>query len=131
MQQQLGEANTALRAKEDKCNKVAQERDRLAKELKDQAELHKTALKQTADNEAGLLAEFETEHSDWAETKAALTAGYVEIEDIFDGELPSLLSTAGYRASRLLASDSLFVCAYFFPGNSLVANQAIEARCEE
>ena len=72
---------------------VAQERDRLAKELKDQAELHKTALKQAADNEARLLAGFETERSGWAETKAALTASYGEIEDIVDGE-PSLLFSA-------------------------------------
>nr|XP_020147999.1 uncharacterized protein LOC109733208 [Aegilops tauschii subsp. strangulata] len=70
LQQQLGEANTALRAKEDECSKAVQERDRLAKELKDQAELHKAALKQAADNEAWLLAEFETERIGWAETKA-------------------------------------------------------------
>ena len=91
LQQQLGEANTALRAKEDECNRVAQERDRLVKELKDQAELHKTALKQAEDNEAKLLAEFETERSGWAKTEAALTAGYGKIEDIVDGE-PSSLS---------------------------------------
>ena len=87
MQQQLGEANTVLRAKEDERNKAAQERDRLAKELKDHAKLHKAALKHAADNEARLLAEFETEHTGWAETKAALTAGYGRIEDIVDGEL--------------------------------------------
>ena len=90
MQQQLGEAQTALRAKEEECSKAAQERDRLAKELKDQAELHKAALKQAADNETRLLAEFETERSGWAETKAALTAGYGRIEDIVDRELSSL-----------------------------------------
>ena len=60
MQQQLDESQTALCAKEKECNKAAQERDRLAKELKDQAELHKAALKQVEDNEARLLAEFET-----------------------------------------------------------------------
>nr|XP_020155049.1 actin cytoskeleton-regulatory complex protein PAN1-like [Aegilops tauschii subsp. strangulata] len=104
LQQRLGEANTALRAKEDECNRAAQERDRLAKELKDQAELHKAALKQVEDNEARLLAEFETERSGWAETEAALTAGYGKIEDIVDD---------------------------FFPSHSIAANQAIEARCEE
>nr|XP_020164909.1 uncharacterized protein LOC109750353 [Aegilops tauschii subsp. strangulata] len=104
LQQQLGEANTALCAKEDECNKAAQERDRLAKELKDQAELHKAALKQEADNETKLLAGFDTERSGWAETRAALTFGYAEIEDIVDD---------------------------FFPGNSVAANQAIEARREE
>ena len=76
-----------MRTKEEECSKVAQERDRLAKELKDQAELHKTALKQAEDNEAKLLAEFETERSGWAETEEALTAGYGQIEDIVDGEL--------------------------------------------
>nr|XP_020157211.1 uncharacterized protein LOC109742531 [Aegilops tauschii subsp. strangulata] len=96
--------NTALRAKEDECNKAAQERDCVAKELKDQAELHKAALKQAADNEARLLGEFETKRTSWADTKAVLTAGYGRIEDIVDD---------------------------FFPGNSVVANQAIEARREE
>ena len=106
LQLQLGEANTALRDKGDECNKVAQERDRLAKELKDQVELHKTALKRAEDNEAKLMAEFETDRSGWAKTEAALTAGYGQIEDIVDGELSSLLSTAGCRASRLLPFDS-------------------------
>ena len=40
MQQQLGEAQTALRAKEEECSKAAQERDRLVKELADQATRH-------------------------------------------------------------------------------------------
>ena len=62
----MGEANTALRAKEDECNRAAQERDRLIKQLADQAALHKTALKQAEDNEVRLLAEFETERSGWA-----------------------------------------------------------------
>ena len=103
LQQQLGEANTALRAKEDECNTVAQEHDRLAKGLKDQAELHKTALKQAKDNEARLLAEFETERRGWAETKAALTAGYGTIEDIVDGELSSIF--LGCRLSGEPASS--------------------------
>ena len=55
MQQQLGEANTALRAKEDECNRVAHEHDRLIKQLADQAAVHKTALKQAEDNEVRLL----------------------------------------------------------------------------
>ena len=101
MQQQLGEANTALRAKEDECNKVAQERDRLAKELKDQAELHKAALKQAEDNEAKLLAEFETERAGSADTEAALTVGYGKIEDIVDGESSSL-----FPSCRLLSESA-------------------------
>ena len=90
LQQRLGEVQTELCGKEEECSKAAQERDRLAKELKDQAELHKTALKQAEDNEARLLAEFETERTSWAETEAALTAGYGKIEDIVDGEPSSL-----------------------------------------
>ena len=43
-----------------------------------------------ADNEARLLAEFETERLGWVETEAALTTGYGKIEDIVDGELSSL-----------------------------------------
>nr|XP_020168400.1 translation initiation factor IF-2-like [Aegilops tauschii subsp. strangulata] len=39
LRQQLGEAQTALRAKEEERSKMEQERDRLAKQLADQAEL--------------------------------------------------------------------------------------------
>ena len=85
LQQQLGEANTALHAKEDECNRVAQERDRLAKQLADQAALYKTALKQAKDNEVHLLAEFETERLGWTEREATLTAGNCQIEDIVNG----------------------------------------------
>nr|XP_020197441.1 eukaryotic translation initiation factor 3 subunit A-like [Aegilops tauschii subsp. strangulata] len=42
-QQQLGEANTALRAKEADCSKLAEERDRLVTQLAEQAELLKKA----------------------------------------------------------------------------------------
>ena len=60
MQQQLGEAQTALRTKEEECRKAAEERERLAKQLADQAELHKEALQKAKDNEATLQAKFET-----------------------------------------------------------------------
>ncbi len=45
MREQLGGAQTALRAKEAECNALAQERDRLAKKLADEEENHKAALK--------------------------------------------------------------------------------------
>ena len=61
MRQQLGVAQTALRAKENECNALVQERDRLAKKLADQEENHKTALKTAQDSEAALKAEYETE----------------------------------------------------------------------
>ena len=59
--QQLGEANTALRAKEAECSKLAQERDRLAKQLTEQAELLQKAQKEAEVKESSLLAESETE----------------------------------------------------------------------
>ena len=74
-QQQLGEAQTALRAKEEECRKAAEERDRLA----DQADQHKAALQAAKDGEANLLAEFETERSSWAEKEKALSDGYGDI----------------------------------------------------
>nr|XP_020147959.1 uncharacterized protein LOC109733179 [Aegilops tauschii subsp. strangulata] len=104
LQQRLGEAQTALRAKEEECSKVAQERDRLAKNLADQADQHKAALQAAKDSEASLLAEFETERSVWAETEKALTDGYGAIEDMIDD---------------------------FFPGYVVAANQAIEACRDE
>ena len=45
LREQLGGAQTALRAKEAECNALAQERDRLVKKLADQEESHKAALK--------------------------------------------------------------------------------------
>ena len=63
LQQQLGKANTTLRAKEADCSKLAEERDRLAAQLAEQVEFLKKAQKDAEDKEAGLLAEFETERS--------------------------------------------------------------------
>ena len=63
LQQQLGKANTALRAKEVECNELAQERDRLTTQLAERAELLKKAQQEAEVKEAGLLAEFETERS--------------------------------------------------------------------
>nr|XP_020160304.1 max-binding protein MNT-like [Aegilops tauschii subsp. strangulata] len=99
LQQQLGEANTALRAKEVECNELAQERDRLTMQLAEQAELLKKAQQEAEAKESNLLAEFETECSAWTDKEALLTAGLNEIEDMVDD---------------------------FFPGHSGAANQAIE-----
>ena len=63
LQQQLGEANTAMRAKEEECGKLAEERDRLVAQLAEQAELLKKAQKEAEDKETSLLAEFATERS--------------------------------------------------------------------
>ena len=91
MHQQLGEANTVLRAKEVECGKLAEERDRLVTQLAEQAELLKKTQKEAEDKDAGLLAEFETERSAWTDKEALLTTGFGEIEDMVNGKLPSLL----------------------------------------
>ena len=51
---QLGESQTALRAKDAELAALVQERDRLAKKLADQEESHKAALKAAQDREATL-----------------------------------------------------------------------------
>ena len=121
LQQQLGEANTALRAKEADCSKLAEERDRLVTQLAEQAELLKKAQKEAEDKETSLLAEFATERSAWTDKEAMLTAGFGEIEDIVDGELPSFsffeLPAAG-RAG--LSSLTLALCFLFWQTSSLV-----------
>ena len=59
----MGEANTALRAKEVDCGKLAEERDRLVAQLAEQKELLKKAQDETEDKETRLLAEFAIERS--------------------------------------------------------------------
>ena len=90
LQQCLGEVQTELRAKEEECSKAAQERDRLAKKLADQADQHKAELQKLKEAEGTLQAEFETECSKWIEKKVILAVGYCEIEDMIDGKLLSL-----------------------------------------
>ena len=58
-------------------------------QLAEQAELLKKAQKEAEDKETGLLGEFATERSAWTDKEAMLTAGFGEVEDIVDGELPS------------------------------------------
>ena len=86
LQQQLGEASTALRAKEAECSKLVEERDRLATQLAEQAELLQKAQKEAEVKESNLLAEFETERSAWADKETLLTAGFGSIEDMVDGK---------------------------------------------
>ena len=89
MQQQLGEANTAFRAKEAECDELTQERDRLAKQLAEQAELLQKVRKEAEVKDSNILAEFETERSTWINKEALLKSGFGRIEDIVDGKLPS------------------------------------------
>ena len=70
MQQQLGEANTALRGKEAECSKLAKEHDRLVTQLAEQAEALKMAQREAKTMETDLLAEFEVERSAWADKEA-------------------------------------------------------------
>ena len=86
---QLGESQTALRAKDAELAALVQERDRLAKKLADQEEGHKAALKAVQDREAALQAEYETEAAGWAEARQTLITGYGQIEDLVDGRPPT------------------------------------------
>ena len=70
MQQQLGEANTALRSKEAECSKLTEERDRMVAQLAEQTEALKTAQREAKGKETDLLAEFETERTAWADKEA-------------------------------------------------------------
>ena len=86
---QLGESQTALRAKDAELAALVQERDRLAKKLADQEEGHKAALKAVQDREAALQAEYETEAAGWAEARQTLISGYGQIKDLVDGKPPT------------------------------------------
>ena len=54
--------------------------------------------------EAALLAEFESERSSWTDKEAMLSSGFLEIEDLVNGEplLAFLLLAVGCCSSRLL-----------------------------
>ena len=90
MQQQLGEANTALRGKEAECGKLAEERDRLVAQLAEQAEALKAAQLKVKMTETNPLTEFEVERSAWADKEAQMTACFGSIEDLVDGKSHSL-----------------------------------------
>ena len=86
---QLGESQTALRAKDAELAALVQERDRLVKKLADQEEGHKAALKVVQDRDAAFQAEYETEAAGWAEARQTLVSGYGQIEDLVDGKPPT------------------------------------------
>ena len=91
LQQQLSDANSALRAKEEECGKLSMERDLLATQLAEQKELLVKTQREAEETETSLLAEFASERSSWTDKEAILTSGFHAIEDIVDGEF-SLLS---------------------------------------
>ena len=103
LQQQLGEANTALRVKEEECGRLVKERDRLATQLAEQKELLQRAQKEVEDKETALLAEFASERSSWTDKEATLVSGFQAIEDLVDGELPSF----PFLGCRLLVESAL------------------------
>ena len=70
----MGEAQTALHAKEEERLKMEQERDHLAKQLADQADKHQAELQKLKDMEETLQAEFETHRSNWVDKEKALSA---------------------------------------------------------
>ena len=110
LRQQLGEAQTALHTKEEERRKVEQERDRLAKQLADQADKHQAELQKLKDTEEALQAEFKTQRSNWVEKEKALSDGYREIEDLLDGESPfSFFRLPTCHMSRLPASYFFFL----------------------
>ena len=105
MQQQLGEANTALHAKEAECVKLAEERDRLVTQLAAQMERLQTAQREAKTKETDLHAEFEVERSAWADKEAQLTSGFGSIEDMVDGTPPFC---SFFELSASARADHLF-----------------------
>nr|XP_040258379.1 cilia- and flagella-associated protein 91-like [Aegilops tauschii subsp. strangulata] len=93
LRKRLGEFESALHTKQQERSQAAQECDRLAKELADQAERHKAELQKLKESEGLLEAEFETQLSNWAEKEKFLSDDYGEIEDMIDGELLLLLNS--------------------------------------
>ena len=92
LQQQLGEAITALHSKEAECNKLTEEQDWPVAKLTEQTEALKTAHREAKAKEANLLAKFETERAAWADKEAQTTACFSSIEDLVDGEFYSSCS---------------------------------------
>ena len=122
---QLGESQTALRAKDAKLAALVQERDRLVKKLADQEEGHKTALKAAQDREATLQAEFETEAAGWAEARQTLVSGYGQIEDLVDGKSST---PSSFLAICHLTCFSDFGALLFFPSSRRVLPRLFHCR---
>ena len=90
----MGEANTARRAKEEECGKLATERDLLATQLVEQKEPLVKTQREAEEIETALLAEFTSELSSWSDKEAMLASGFHAIEDIVDGEFLYFLSSS-------------------------------------
>ena len=104
----MSDANSALRAKEEECGKLAMERDLLATQLAEQKELLVKTQREAEETETALLAEFASERSSWSDKEALLSSGFHEIEDIVDGEfLYFLSSSCRLKSCRHLVFDLL------------------------
>jgi hypothetical protein len=75
-----------LQAKELERSHAAAESERLEKALADQATRHADEVWQLKDGEERLKAEFESQHSDWADREKYLTEGYEVIEEMLEGK---------------------------------------------
>ena len=73
-------------------------------------------------------AEFETEHSDWAEREKLLSDGYGVIEGMVEGESFLLLLLSCRLLQGPASKLSVFFWTEFLPGRSVAICQAIEAR---
>ena len=113
LQQQLGEAKTALRVREEECGRLTEERDRLATQLAEQKELLQRAQKEAEDKEAALLAKFASERSSWISKQATLVSSFQAIEDLVDGELPLVSFSGLLTASRVGLKIFNLVSSFF------------------
>jgi hypothetical protein len=119
-----------LQAKELERRQAAAERDRLEKELADQATRHADQVQQLKDGEELLKAEFESQRSAWAERERCLSEGYEVIEGMLEGTFLSRSEAPAAAGSRPLTPSSSFY-AECFPDHAGVISQAIEERREQ
>ena len=94
----LHELESQLKAKELERSQAAVERNRLKKELADQAAQHAKQVQQLKDEEERLKAEFESQRSGSSDKEQYLMEGYEVIEDLLEGTSSFLLDwlVAGY-----------------------------------
>ena len=88
---------------------MEQERDRLVKQLANQADRHVGEMQECKDAEEALQAEFETQCSKWVEKEKALSAGFGEVKDLLDGKLLFSLFSC-----RLALQAGLRLLTFFF-----------------
>jgi hypothetical protein len=130
LRSRVHELEGQLQAKELERRQAAAERDRLEKELADQASRHADQVQQLKDGEELLKAEFESQRSAWAERERCLSEGYEVIEDLLEGTFLSRSEVPAAAGSRPLTPSSSCY-AECFPDHAGVISQAIEERREQ